>query len=225
MAQATIEQILGATEDQLQSLLLRRRTTKDVFRIPGNVEDVTKLITASLKAEIKFRRGTYHEAPEQLSYIRQVAEWLTSQDRQFGLLICGRCGNGKTTLMRAVCRAINLLNLKDVYGEDWNIISLSAKQLARMSKQRDLYDKYRAIFKAKMVAVDDVGFEPCEVLDFGNVVNPVIDLMEQRYDEQLFTMLTTNRTPDQIKERYGERISDRFNEMMKKIVFTNSSFR
>ncbi len=76
-----------------------------------------------------------------------------------------------------------------------------------------------------MVAVDDVGFEPCEVLDFGNVVNPVIDLMEQRYDEQLFTILATNLTPDQIKERYGERISDRFNEMMKKIVFTNSSFR
>ncbi len=225
MAQATLEQILGATEDQLQSLLLRRRTTKGAFRIPGKAEDVTKLITASLKAEVMFRHGTYRESPEQITYIRQVAEWLTSHDRQFGLLICGRCGNGKTTLMRAVCRAINLLNLKDTYGEDWNIQTVSAKQLARMSKQRDLYDKYHALFKAKMIAVDDVGFEPCEVLDFGNVVNPVIDLMEQRYDEQLFTMLTTNLTPEQIKERYGERIADRFNEMMKKIVFTNSSFR
>jgi DNA replication protein DnaC len=206
-------------------LLLRRRTTKDVFRIPGKAEDVAKLITASLKAEIKFRRGQYKASPEQQTYIRQIAEWLTTEDRQFGLLICGKCGNGKTTLMRAVCRAINLLNLKDTYGEDWTVQSISAKQLARMSKQRDLYDKYKAIFRAKMVAVDDVGFEPCEVLDFGNVVNPVIDLMEQRYDEQLFTMLTTNLTPDQIKERYGERISDRFNEMMRKIVFTNASFR
>jgi DNA replication protein DnaC len=206
-------------------LLLRRRTTKDVFRIPGKAEDVVKLITASLKAEIKFRRGQYKASPEQQTYIRQIAEWLTTEDRQFGLLICGKCGNGKTTLMRAVCRAINLLNLKDTYGEDWTVQSISAKQLARMSKQRDLYDKYKAIFRAKMVAVDDVGFEPCEVLDFGNVVNPVIDLMEQRYDEQLFTMLTTNLTPEQIKERYGERISDRFNEMMRKIVFTNASFR
>ena len=206
-------------------MLLRRRTTKDVFRIPGKAEDVAKLITASLKAEIKFRRGQYKASPEQQTYIRQIAEWLTTEDRQFGLLICGKCGNGKTTLMRAVCRAINLLNLKDTYGEDWTVQSISAKQLARMSKQRDLYDKYKAIFRAKMVAVDDVGFEPCEVLDFGNVVNPVIDLMEQRYDEQLFTMLTTNLTPEQIKERYGERISDRFNEMMRKIVFTNASFR
>lgn len=172
-----------------------------------------------------YRRGRYTESPEQELYITQAAEWLTSDDRQFGLLICGRCGNGKTTLMKAICTVVNILGLKDAYGEDWCVTQVSAKELARMSKQRESGERYRSLMKARMLALDDMGFEPGEVLDYGNVVNPVVDLMEHRYEEQLFTIATTNLTPEQVKEKYGERIADRFNEMMRKIIFTNGSFR
>lgn len=195
------------------------------FRIPAEPGQAAKLIKAALKAEVAYRRGRYTESSEQELYISQAAEWLTSDDRQFGLLICGRCGNGKTTLMKAICTAVNILGLKDAYGEDWCVTQVSAKELARMSKQRETQDKYRSLMKARMLALDDMGFEPGEVLDYGNVVNPVVDLMEHRYEEQLFTIATTNLTPEQVKEKYGERIADRFNEMMRKIIFTNGSFR
>ena len=79
--------------------------------------------------------------------------------------------------------------------------------------------------KADVLCIDDLGLEPTEVLDFGNAINPVIEIMEHRYRQQLFTFITTNLTPKQIREKYGDRIADRFNEIMKCIVFANPTFR
>lgn len=76
-----------------------------------------------------------------------------------------------------------------------------------------------------MLAIDDLGTEPVEVLEYGNRLNPVIDLLYKRYDEQLFTIITTNLTPKEIRERYGERIADRLNEMAFRIVFDNETYR
>jgi DNA replication protein DnaC len=70
-----------------------------------------------------------------------------------------------------------------------------------------------------------MGLEPTEILDYGNAINPVIEIMEQRYKQQLFTFITTNLTPSQIREKYGDRIADRFNETTKCIVYTNPTFR
>ncbi len=42
--------------------------------------------------------------------------------------------------------------------------------------------------------VDDLGTEPREVMEFGNVYTPLIDLITTRYEEQLYTIFTTNLT-------------------------------
>jgi DNA replication protein DnaC len=76
-----------------------------------------------------------------------------------------------------------------------------------------------------MLAIDDLGIEPVEVMDYGNLLCPLVDLLTKRYDLQLFTLVTTNLTPAEIRARYGDRIADRLNEMMLKIVFTNESYR
>jgi DNA replication protein DnaC len=76
-----------------------------------------------------------------------------------------------------------------------------------------------------MLAIDDLGIEPVEVMDFGNVLCPVVDLLTKRYDMQLFTIITTNLTPSEIREKYGDRIADRMNEMMVKIIFNNDTYR
>ena len=46
-----------------------------------------------------------------------------------------------------------------------------------------------------VLGIDDLGTEPSEVSDYGNVYTPVIDLLTKRYEEQLFTIITTNLTP------------------------------
>lgn len=62
-------------------------------------------------------------------------------------------------------------------------------------------------------------------MDYGNVYTPVIDLLTKRYEEQLFTIITTNLTPQQIREHYDDRIADRLNEIVEKIVFKNGTYR
>ena len=76
-----------------------------------------------------------------------------------------------------------------------------------------------------MLAVDDAGIEPLEVVEYGNVVSPMVELLTKRYDEQLFTLMTTNLTPEGIRKRYGDRIANRLNEMAVVIPFKNPSYR
>jgi DNA replication protein DnaC len=52
-----------------------------------------------------------------------------------------------------------------------------------------------------------------------------MDLLEYRYVEQLPTFLTTNLDASEIRGKYGDRIADRFNEMLSVIIFRRVSYR
>ena len=103
------------------------------------------------------------------------------------------------------------------------IAIVDARDLAQnISKDYTLFEKVRS---RTLLALEDVGREPTEVLDYGNVLNPVVDLLEYRYEQQLFTVITTNLTPRELSEKYKQRIADRFREMLDVVVFENSSYR
>ena len=76
-----------------------------------------------------------------------------------------------------------------------------------------------------MLGIDDMGKEPAEIMNYGTIMNPVIDLLEQRYRRQVFTAITTNLTAKEIKNKYGTRVSDRFKEMLEVIVFQDIGYR
>ena len=75
------------------------------------------------------------------------------------------------------------------------------------------------------LGIDDIGTEPAEVQDYGNFIYPIKELLAMRYDAQLFTVFTTNLEPKEIRQRYGDRIADRLNEMMTKVVYRNPTYR
>ena len=84
--------------------------------------------------------------------------------------------------------------------------------------------------KHRIVGIDETCVithkaEPREVMQFGNVYTPLTDLITTRYEEQLYTIFTTNLPPAQLEEKYGKRIVDRLNEMVEKVVFENESYR
>ena len=207
---------------ELKSLLLQGRIMRGNFRLPYEESQVADMLIASVQAEVEYRHRSFIDEPEMRNQIAKAARWLTTQDK-FGILLCGTCGNGKTTLMLAIRSLINFLDMRDSYNEQLSVHLIDAREIVRLNK--DDYAGFKKIRSKQMLAIDDMGLEPSEVLDYGNVLNPVIDLLSYRYNEQLFTIATTNLKPEEIRQKYGDRIADRFNEMMERIIFYNGSYR
>lgn len=210
--------------DLLESRLSQRPTTRERFRLPFSKEDAVRVMLAGVKAEVERRDKTFIMSDTLLAQTGQIAEWLTCNHSKFGLMLCGGCGNGKTTFVKAFQRILNNFDFKvDESSERYSIRIVNARDLARLCKED--YDEWRNLSYARMLAIDDFGTEPLEVMDYGNVLYPITDLLTTRYDRHLYTILTTNLTPQEIRPRYGDRIADRLNEMMCKVVFGNSTYR
>lgn len=215
--------------EDLKSLLLRRRITRPRFRWPLSKEQAVKLLTAAYDAEVEFRHRTLKLDDNTKKNIDVVANFLTNENSKFGLMLCGMCGNGKTTMLYALQKACNYLSsghyFDGMFGQYENIglSVMDARELTQI-RSKD-YKQFSTIRQRFMLAIDDLGTEPTEVLDYGNVLSPVVELLEHRYDSQLFTVITTNVAPKDIKEKYGQRIADRFNEMMQVVVFENPTYR
>lgn len=186
-------------------------------------EQAYAVLLAAVEAEVAFRHRSFVMSKDLKEQLRHMASWLTSDSTKFGILLCGKCGNGKSTMLKAFQQLLCCLQIPKADGIPWGLRLTDAQTIADWRKTD--YVSFRKLVQADMLGIDDLGVEPKEVLDYGNVMTPVIDLITRRYENQLFTFITTNLTPSQIRDRYGERIADRLNEMVEKIVFTNPTYR
>ena len=208
----------------LKKSLLQRRSTKARFKLPMSEEDAYACLLAATEPEVVFRYRTFCTNEDLENQLHEMTHWLTSPSSHFGILLCGGCGNGKSTMLKAFQQLLNSLHIpKPDNDGTYGIQIVDAKYIAHLCKNN--HEAYRKLICVDMLGIDDLGTEPSEVMDYGNVYTPVIDLLTKRYDEQLFTIITTNLTPQQVREHYGDRIADRLNEMVKKIVFSNGTYR
>ena len=208
----------------LKKSLLQRRPMKARFKLPMSEEEAYAYLFAAVIAEVEYRHRTFCTNEYLESQLHDMADWLTSPSSCFGALLCGGCGNGKSTMLKAFQQLLNYLHVPKPYNDGtYGIQIVDAKYIAYLCKNN--YEAYRKLVSADMLGIDDLGTEPSEVMDYGNVYTPVIDLLTKRYEEQMFTVITTNLTPQQIRGHYGDRIADRLNEMVKKIVFNNGTYR
>lgn len=173
------------------------------------------MLEETYKHFVKARKMVYNPKLS-IDSIRKAALWITS-DKKPGLLLYGTIGSGKTTLADALLRTIVILKPSEkIYRRSALDISTEAKEIP---------EKFRETMQSKMLFIDDIGDEPESVKNYGNQVAPMIELLYHRYDKQLFTVITTNLLEDEIKDKYGPRIEDRFAEMFDRIYFNNPSFR
>ena len=184
----------------------------------------TVYLLAAYQAEVERRHRVFERNEYFDAQLNLIANYLTGGSKKFGLMFCGLCGNGKTTWAKALQLLVSGLNLKNPINNLYYVFPLwNAKDLAMRSKGN--YNDWRNVMRYQLMIVDDLGTEPREVMEFGNVYTPLIDLITTRYEEQLYTIFTTNLTPTQLEEKYGKRIVDRLNEMVEKVVFENESYR
>ena len=199
------------------------RSSREDFTFPHNRVETEAMLLESVKFQVSRRGGYYKPDNDSKKAISAVADWLTSPKKTCGLMLLGFIGNGKTTIMRAVVDMINACGLYDRQNRQVWVNWIDAKALARHARDDEAY--MYDLIKRPMIALDDIGTEASDVKAYGNVINPVVDLLEYRYREQLFTMVTTNLSPEKICATYGERIADRLNEMMTQVVIERGSYR
>ena len=212
---------------QLMSLLSRPSNMMARFKLPYSKDETCNLLYTGLQAIVAERRRKFDFNDNVRQQIEVIAEWLTGNGSEFGLLLCGGCGTGKTTFAKVIAKIINSLELivdpNANYIEKYRIRTYQAQELAVICRTN--HEEWKQICNQRMLIIDDLGTEPKEVSEYSNVLYPIIELLQIRYERQLFTIVTTNLTPDQFREKYGDRLADRMNEMMVKEVFKNHSYR
>lgn len=197
----------------LTQRLLEQKIMRTRFRLPCTEEQARAFLTAAYRSEVAYRNRNYIDSEAVNNHINRLAQFLTDEGSQFGVLLCGTYGNGKTTLLYALSSVIHFLKMNGYLDMHTNLRIYDSRKIAKLYRDRDP-EVFEDACREPLLAIEDMGKEPTETLDYGNIISPVIELLEQRYDAQLFTAITTNLTPKEIRAKYGNRIADRFNEMM-----------
>lgn len=220
-----IKSVLGDIEvdvQELKSRLLAQMTTIPRFSWNVTQQQAEDMLTAAYIAEVEHRRMVYIRNAEMQKIIGFVADYLTEENKKLGLLMCGTCGNGKTTMLYAIRAITQRLDAQEQGKKFFGIRIIDAKEIIELFKDQEAF---RKLTNDWCVAIDDLGREATEVMSYGNISNPVIDMLEHRYKMQLPTLITTNLTPKEIRDKYGNRIADRFNEMFRVVTFGNTTYR
>lgn len=212
--------------EALKSRLRQKKTMSRRFRLPFTKEEATDLLLVAVQNEVEFRQCQFIMSDDLMEQVTKMASWLTGGSSKFGIILLGSCGNGKSTSVKALDKLLTQLAIplyRNCTIERYDLKMVDAKYVAKLCKLN--FKDFIRLSRTEMLAIDDLGTEPTEVMDYGNISYPLIDLLTQRYELQLFTIITTNLTGQAIREKYGDRIADRLNEMMERVGFDNPSYR
>lgn len=204
------------------------------FYLPFKIEELVQLLGVCYKAEVikRIDPAKYQSLTNEMkTNIERVAKWLSDPNKRPGLLLYGGVGTGKTTLLQAIVYVINTICAKEKDSNNRLIETLNGKPIA-IVKAKEIVkasfidtNAYDLMTSTTLLAIDELGVEPVESKLFGNTSEPIVDLLCERYDRQRCTLISTNLSSEIIQERYGRRVSDRFNEMFTAVPFTAESFR
>lgn len=186
---------------------------KDDFFIHDRY-DAKDIIEQKLREIIGLKEDEELDEPTN-NHLEEILDWL-EEDYQWGLILMGSVGNGKTSMMKALMYYFDWIYSSNNYP----VRTRKAKEITNAAIKGLEYYPYSTV-----LAIDDLGEEPKEVMCFGNIQTPIIDIIEERYDCLRITIFTTNLDEEGITKKYGSRVADRLREMAKVITFTNPSYR
>lgn len=160
-----------------------------------------------------------------IAALHSASKWLSGKGKKW-LIIKGTFGTGKTTLASAIASTISqLVLLRD--AKYMQFLILSQQQLTNMVRQGD--DAFDKCSTCKYLILNDIGSDVQYVNTFGTTINPVEQILLERYDKHSphsTTIITTNLTMDDLCNSYGkERMKDRLMQMCNSIVLTGESYR
>lgn len=216
---------------ELTQRLVARKIIPTRFSIDLPENTLLTHLYASYVAEVQLRKAIFKLDEATKEHLRVAAKWLGDPHGKVGFMMTGLYGNGKTTMLKAMCNLINYLFDSASSSERKYIQTMKAKDIAELAMTEDGRKELKRIATIEMLAIDEVGEEAAEIHSFGMVYTPIRDLLESRYEMQRLTIIATNLVENQQKKimqlsnHYGPRVVDRFREMMTIVPFHNPSYR
>lgn len=169
----------------------------------------------------------YHDPIKVAAIMQQLRpDWqytdteLTAIDILFNsdkwLLMMGNKGTGKTTLLRLYQQAAHIINREDV----------KLYSTAKFCLEYGTTGEQLILDNEKgLLCLDDIGVENKTQNRYGTLTDPISTLLFLRYESKARTFCTTNLDSAGLKQRYGERLADRFKEMFAVVTFKGESRR
>lgn len=168
---------------------------------------------------------SYKSANEQSEKIKikcqQYAENFTENFKLgYGLILSGKPGTGKNHLAAAICNAVMESGKSTLHTTVMKMIRRIKTTWRKDSEEQE----QRAILsfcKPDLLVIDEVGVQ----FDSQTEKLLLTEIINERYERMLPTILISNLTIDQLKEALGDRIIDRFRDGGKVLVFDWDSYR
>jgi len=189
------------------------RTIEDTFKqadfLKPKVYNRYKLGSIEELKEMFIKAFKYYDRTidkyDHLSSYDEIIDWMVDTKGR-GLMLMGECGLGKSTILNFVIPAIFRTKTNKV------LRSIPAKELAAVERN-----------VAPFIIIDDLGTESIKN-DYGTKIDAVADAISYAEDSSKTLLITTNLSPNSLKERYDERTLDRLRKC-KVVIIKGKSFR
>lgn len=151
--------------------------------------------------------------------VMRAAEFLTDTGRKSWLFLSGNVGTGKTTMLTAIRRTLDHYNIlcRMFRASDFPVLFLNNVEQTERQIMRGEW--------CRVLLLDDIGVEQTEIKEYGNIIQPFVKIVEERYNRSLPLIVSTNLSGAEMAERYGKRTIDRISEMSVGIKYENQSYR
>lgn len=139
----------------------------------------------------------------------KVVKWLEDNEGK-GLLLFGDCGRGKTLLAEYV--------IPQFFGLVHNIIftDFDAKKIK---------EEFTNMKMKKFITVDELGLEPETINEYGNIFDPMFELLDHAEKINQIIIFTTNFGYNELEQKYETRGMERLLSITQRIGFKGDSQR
>ena len=183
---------------QSANIVLEKRREKTVFAIDKYNEPVITQLYLYLRLDSRF-----------------------DGDLQKGVMLMGKYGCGKTIILESIVEMYNTV-IRELHIQRPLLKFIKSIDLLETLKEKPIKS-----FSLRPLVIDEFGREPKQIMDFGNLRSPVVELLCERYDAGAWTHGTTNFTFDTLcaENQYGRMTGDRLKSMLNFVELKGESRR
>jgi len=221
---------LGMCMDAIKARFSGERKENENLRFvfPFDYEEYVQLLIQSANSILEKRREKTTFVIDHLNehIIQQLYIYLTLDNQFFGelqkgIMLMGKYGSGKTIIMQSMAEMYNTV-IPTLYIRHPMIKFFKSSDL-----QNILTGKPNNGYTRMPLIIDEFGREPKQVMDFGNLRSPIIEILCERYDTGAWTHGTSNFTLDTLcsENQYGKMTGNRLKSILNFIELKGESRR